>query len=359
MVKKNVESEFDNRDNSINSLSGELSKIIKLTPGIAIIIYSIFYIVGYFYLFSYYNFWGLSTIDLNYSIFEYATIAIYPVVLAGGSFVISLSIRYYLCDLTLKQTEKKILRIRLKVFSNLILPLTIFVILISMFFVNASLALIIISMMVFVGYQMGIIFFKMFKNKGQKKNRSPVILRLITPSILVLLILVMSSSYLGINNAMQKKSSLWGIFSAPDNLTKVEIRLNEKNNELSVFKGEGDKYVGLLLLVFRDNVYYFIADQDEIINRLDATYGKIYQLKKEIEEIKVEIAEEESMIYKSVLNDDLKDLTMRHKQLLESLKELHNTVSKTYAIKIEQIKYLNYISSVLHPFVQVISMEFQ
>src|SRR4030042_4781711 len=53
--------------------------LIRYIPPIAVLFYAYLYIIGYIYLSAYFSKWGLDTLQIGFSIVDYATVAMYPI----------------------------------------------------------------------------------------------------------------------------------------------------------------------------------------------------------------------------------------------------------------------------------------
>jgi hypothetical protein len=82
-------------DNSSSSFE-KIFTYVKYAAGAAIFFYAYLYIIGYLYLYSYFDHWRLSALRLGFSIVDFATAAIYPIILILISTILFLPMGYIL-----------------------------------------------------------------------------------------------------------------------------------------------------------------------------------------------------------------------------------------------------------------------
>jgi len=286
--------------------------ILRYFPGIAVLSYAYFYLVGYLYLFRYFAKWGLNVHDIGFSIVDYATVALYPCyfLLVGviGFFVIGLIIRKRPLIRPSKKEHKtlfKLINYFLKY--SLVIALFIPTIYLSVKYKSLWAATIFLSWM--IAYIAGILpaILKI-------PNKTTYFKTICLLSLAIIFALLLFAEESGNNSAEGYRKYTFSIIKEPEALTEVAILANAPLKGMELYQVGSNRYEGLYLLAFKGNIYYFVP----FIG--GETFKKHHELMNQhIQELQKEIADN---------LEEVKNLQGQtdNKQVTELLKQVANKI---------------------------------
>ncbi|MGD0712105.1 MAG: hypothetical protein ABR968_13110, partial [Bacteroidales bacterium] len=331
-------------DTNINTFSFNkyLNTILKYTPAFVILLYAFIYLTGYFYLYSYFDYWGINTIEIGFTIIDYATIAIYPLMIIFSFSSITYIFGYFLYYIIENSKKakfnksKKTYNVFTYLFYFLIIP-TLFV---SSFWVSVISGNPIISF-VTISEMFSVLFYYFgYFSKFHKNNRSIISFYILIFIIIIFIIgIPLSSFVMGREFAStHRKYSFTPPLSFPEELQHVIIFANHNIGDLKAFEFAENQYEGLMLLAHKDNQYYFVIDIvsfTEKHKKVSYEYnGEIKKLSKDQDDLMIEVNKKlKSMDIKNVyLKNMLEDIEINIKKIIglpfnKEREDLRNKVS--------------------------------
>lgn len=359
-----------------NSSSINILSIIKVAPGIIILGYAYIYLIGYFYLFSYFEAWGLSTLEIGFSIIDYATVAIYPIFLLivksfplfflGYFLIHQESIKKIICG----KTEKR----KTLIYSLMYLvPLFIWVVFLPIWKFSFSdwpdISFTVNIYTYYIGLTLGI---HRYSRKSYAKLAFYILL------VILLFSLPICSSLIGTSFPKLYRKYSFNPLKFPSEITKVIIYTSNPISELEIFQTESNKYEGLMLLVYKNDMYYFVVDVkqskksgavvDKELKEVDALSKEISALNKEIDDelekvgsyeaskIQKEISKEIEEVEKLSLSiadkeermkiiraklDKAEKISNREKKILSNAKDKTDKMKKAIQKVYSKLKHVN------------------
>lgn len=318
-------------------------------------------------MFSYFEAWGLSTLEIGFSIIDYATVAIYPIFLLIGK---SLFPFFFGCLLINIESIKKIIygkteKRKILIYSLIYLvPLPIWVVVISVGGFSLILGWPSVTFTVNIySYYLGLTFgIHLYKGKSYTKLAFYILLAILLFSLPI------CSSLIGTSFTRVNRKYSFNPFKFPTEITKVIIYTSNPISEFEIFQTANNKYEGLMLLVYKNDIYYFVADLSKKENFFKASKQKDKEIESIFKEMKIEqnkiktngandielkkIREDMDVLKKETLTeseridiskridaklDAMKKSSKKDKEILSGIKERLNEVN----IKIAQMKKLN------------------
>lgn len=316
-------------------------------------------------MFSYFEARGLSTLEIGFSIIDYATVAIYPIFLLIGK---SLPAFFIGCLLINLESIKKIIygkseKRKTLIYSLIFLvPLPIWVVVISVGGFSLILGWPSVTFTVNIySYYLGLTFgIHLYKGKSYTKLAFYILLAILLFSLPI------CSSLIGTSFTRVNRKYSFNPLKFPTEITKVIIYTSNPISEFEIFQTANNKYEGLMLLVYKNDIYYFAADISKIENFFKASKQKDKEIESIFEEMKIEqnktkesddielkkIREDMDVLKKETLTeserieiskridaklDAMKKSSKKDKEILSGIKERLNEVN----IKIAQMKKLN------------------
>jgi len=318
-------------------------------------------LIGYFYLFSYFEAWGLSTLEIGFSIIDYATVAIYPIFLLIGKSFPFFFLGYVLIHQELikkiicGKTEKR----KTLIYSLMYLvPLSIWVVYLPIWKFSFSdwpdITFTVNIYSYYLGLTLGI---HRYSRKSYGKLAFYILL------VILLFSLPICSSLIGISFSKIYRKYSFNPLIFPTEITKVIIYTSNPISEFEIFQTESNKYEGLILLVYKNDMYYFVADISKGENFSKASEQKSREIRSIFEEMKIESNKNKTkepdielkkidVLIKETLTeserikllkridaklDAMKKSSKKDEEILSGIKERLNEVN----IKIAQMKKLN------------------
>ncbi len=289
-----------------------IQTILKFAPGFFVLGYAYLYFIGYIYVASYFGNWGLSPIDLGFNIIEYATISMFPFFFLFSLILIGFPIGVSFSIGVLKDFTIKFLKLP-KAFHTLIVILAP-VIYVTVGFINFK--------SLFLGYSpiivmpaISFIIGATYKPEiGVKENFKKTYSFLI---IIFLIFIPLFSSILGKSYAMIYNNYSPIVLYDGNLLNKIHVYSDTPIDGLDFFQSGTFVYKGLRLLIFRNNVYYFIPDihqLDFFSTKLDKVGAEMDKMFSEYQEVQYQMESQQGQIKDLFKNTDLDKLE----------EELHN-----------------------------------
>ncbi|MQY61238.1 hypothetical protein GH153_05315 [bacterium] len=322
--------------------------------------------IGYFYLFSYFEAWGLSTLEIGFSIIDYATVAIYPIFLLIGKSFAFFFLGYVLIHQELikkiicGKTEKR----KTLIYSLMYLvPLSIWVVYLPIWKFSFSdwpdITFTVNIYSYYLGLTLGI---HRYSRKSYTKLAFYILLAILLFSLPI------CSSLIGTSFPKINRKYSFNPLKFPTEITKVIIYTSNPISEFEIFQTANNKYEGLMLLVYKNDIYYFVADLSKKEIFFKASKQKDKEIESIFKEMKIEqnkiktneaddielkkIREDMDVLKKETLTeseridiskridaklDAMKKSSKKDKEILSGIKERLNEVN----IKIAQMKKLN------------------
>lgn len=280
----------------------KILSIIKAIPGAIILIYAYIYLLGYIYLSSYFREWELSSLELGFSIADYATVALYPlmVLISTASFMFLLGYFSPLARyLALDWKRVKLRLVPLPIGSAALIAI------LKILDRNFD---VLFSSTIFFGWLFGFYFGIVLRCFLIKKNILTRILVFMFPVILIISSPIFSIS-LGKRNAREYLVYSIIPFGGFKKLSKVKIVTINPIEELEHFKVGKNEYEGLSHLVYKNDIYYYVFDKFEQEKVKEKMSGKIEELTRinlnftsELEDLKNIIDESNSEMLTSFIH---------------------------------------------------------
>lgn len=337
------------REQGKNDTLNKFFTYIKITVALSGLAYAYLYLIGYFYLFSYFKEWGLSPIEIGFSIIDYATVAMYPIFYLIIFFLINVSIGFFI-SYKLPFIEKKNKNVRFLIFRSLLVllfvPFTLLMYLMSGYS-EAFLApewYVVSSLFLAFGYYWGVSIgtYVRFRNNLTKKL-------LYIPSLIFLVILPLFSLWVGGNFGKSRSAYTYIFFNPPSGPIKVVIETITPIHELEIFEEEKNKYRGLMLLVYKNDIYYFAPDWSELKKRgnesMDQGKDEIYFIFGEISVELKKFRDNEIDIKLKTIREDL-DIFIKDKKKSEKVQRLEKIDAELDAIEKMIKKDINMLSTI-------------
>ena len=320
--------------------------------------------IGYFYLFSYFEAWGLSTLEIGFSIIDYATVAIHPIFLLIGKSFSTFFIGYLLIHIKpikkiiCGKTEKR----KTLIYSLIYLvPLSIWAVYMLLWKFSFSDWPAVSFTVSIYSYYLGLIL-GIYRDSRKSYTKLAFYIFL----AILLFSLPICSSLIGTSFPKIYRKYSFNPLKFPTEITKVIIYTSNPISEFEIFQTANNKYEGLMLLVYKNDIYYFVADLSKIENFSKASKQKDKEIESIFEEMKIEqnktkesddielkkIREDMDVLKKETLTeserieiekridaklDAIKKSSKKDKEILSGIKERLNEVY----IKIAQLKKLN------------------
>lgn len=193
------------------------------------------------------------------------------------------------------------------------------------YFIKIELMFIPLFIFLYIGFTAGVLY-AYFKNIRLK-------LKNIIPYSITLFIIIGSpiySSFLGSQLAKHRKSYNISIYTSSNYPSKIVFSTIAPIAELEKFRKPNGTYKGLKLILHKNNIYYFILDEYEVINILIDDIKKIFPINSI-----------------SNINEISNALTNKNQQLLQVYKDMKFFLEKmddTIAINESKIEYIIYLN---------------
>lgn len=244
--------------------TSRLQIALRYGPGFLVLIYAYLYLVGYSYLSSYFEKWRLNSIEMGFSIVDYATVAILPLY----NILLFLAVSAGLGNLIATSKRLFAKRPRLKIVTLSIVAvawlawLLFQLIKLKSSIIDFSLLCTLIELPVFCGsylyYSLG------HEPLGRNKF-------IIYSMALLLVIIPVLSGIFGEYNAHTYRAYSSNPLRFPRALSRVIVYARSPIENFDLFCTEDNKYENLFLLALKDGTYFFVAD----IRKVDALNAKV------------------------------------------------------------------------------------
>lgn len=323
-------------DNSSSSFE-KIFTYVKYAAGAAIFFYAYLYIIGYLYLYSYFDHWRLSALRLGFSIVDFATAAIYPIILILISTILFLPMGYILIISNSRseiKAKKKASKFASVFFIYILIPL-IGVLLIVINLQNIKSIFNWLNLIIVIGIISYIAGVAIGEYRGGKKKIFVHVL------IVIALLYLLLVPIFSLNAGGSFASVYWKYYynplkTYPDKLSNVIVYSRDTIDDFEIFRTGSNKYERLLELEFKNDIYYFVADLETFTKTsesLSANYSKnIDQLEKEVDKL---IAEAESGT-NLIKNDNTANMIKEAGKQLEELNIVGAVASRE--AKLNEIK---------------------
>ena len=290
--------------------------VIKYSPGLAVLIYAYLYFAGYYFLLSYFLRWGLNPHEMGYSIVDYATVGISPLLK-----LVLLSLPYFGVAYWIQSFIK---RIKSRLIRNLITYVPPIVLLLGILFTGPRVSLFFaLSLIVPVlSYMIGCI---VFWSRIEAKLSTNVIIQ---KNILLITIIFVAWIPIfnwqnGRENADNYRSYTSNPFLQPVALSTVIIYTNGQIEGLDLFEASPNKYAGLRLLAFKNDVYYLIAS----IDSLDIIEKNLKRYSQPFKATEKEITDINNQLEKNI--DETQGMISEGDTLVKNLDGIKEQIDKT------------------------------
>jgi hypothetical protein len=226
--------------------------LIKYSPGLAVIFYAYLYFAGYYFLSSFFLRWGLNSHEMGYSIIDYATVGISPlftfILISTYAFALAYGFRRWIRGL------------KNRVLSTLLIIVPPIGLILAFLILNhpVTLFLALFLGIIVLFYLVGSIA---YSARIEAKKTTPHIIENNWLWIIIFLIAVIPvfNWQYGRHNADTYLSYTSNPFLRPVELSDVNIYSNGPINGMEIFEAGPNKYSGLKLLAFKNDVYYLVA----------------------------------------------------------------------------------------------------
>jgi len=261
--------------------------VINIVGGVVIFLYAYLYLMGYFYLSSYFGDFGINTLELKFSINDYATATLYPVF----NILISAIVFYLIYKFFRLILKKKVILLYMFLFTIFIFwKIYLFIDFkknfnehIDIFFINSLVLLCII------------IFFLIYCESKGNTNQIKGYLLFLTVLILILLPILSNRNgkYIAHFNGIYAFDLILNSMTNPlvnlstiepiDSLKYYEVKGSLSNDEDSEI--EGNSYPSLNFLIFKDDFVYFSVTKNSIQTVIVSILNKANYWEEKIENI--------------------------------------------------------------------------
>ena len=231
--------------------------IIRYSPGLAVLVYAYLYFAGYYFLSSYFLRWGLNSHEMGYTIVDYATVGISPLFFFILISTPLIAVAYGL------QKRIRNLKNRLLWICITYVPPVVFIL--AAIFLSRRLSLFVVLMwaIIVLSYMIGCVLY--WAKTEAKQTISDIIQKNWFWIILVLIAFIPIFNWqYGREYASWYMSYTSNPFLKTIELSEVNIYSNGPIDGLDLFEESPNKYAGLRLLAFKNDIYYLIASIDSL-----------------------------------------------------------------------------------------------